>query len=202
MIGSSTRSLLLATRTQRPWVYWVDEADLAALRGHRLGGVLDQVEEHLDQLVAVAVDLGQRRVVVGLEADLAREAALGQAADVLEHLVDVDRAALDRPVVGELLHAVDQARRSGRSRRRSAGSAGARRRSTPCSSSCAAPRMPDSGFLTSWASVAPSPATERAPPRWVSWWLRRCATEQGCRTTRLWPGALGERRDVQVDQAA
>ena len=29
-------------------------------------------------------------------------------AHALEHLVDVDRVALDRPVVGERLHAIDQ----------------------------------------------------------------------------------------------
>ncbi len=36
---------------------------------------------------------------------------------------------------------------------------------TDCSSSCAAPRIPDSGFLTSWASIAAIAVTERAAPR-------------------------------------
>ena len=84
------------------------QPDLAALAGHRLRGVLDQVQEHLDQLVAVAVDRGQRGIVALDEADLAPEAALGEAPHVLEHQVDVDRAALDRLAVGELLHVVDQ----------------------------------------------------------------------------------------------
>ena len=36
-----------------------------------------------------------------------------------------------------------------------------------CSRSCAAPRMPESGFLISCASIAPSAVIERAAPRWV-----------------------------------
>ena len=40
--------------------------------------------------------------------DLAGEAALREAPDVLQDLVDVDRPAFDRPMVGELFHAVDQ----------------------------------------------------------------------------------------------
>ena len=39
--------------------------------------------------------------------------------------------------------------------------------SASCSSSCAAPRMPDSGFLTSCASIAAIAVTERAALRWV-----------------------------------
>ena len=38
-------------------------------------------------------------------------------------------------------------------------------------SSCAAPRMPDSGFLISWASIAAMPIADRAAfwlPRWRS----------------------------------
>ena len=42
-----------------------------------------------------------------------------------------------------------------------------------CSSSWAAPRMPDSGFFTSCASIAAMALTERAAPRWVSWWSMR-----------------------------
>jgi hypothetical protein len=50
---------------------------------------------------------------------------------VLEHDVDVDRLALDRPLVGEDLHRGRPASRSGRPRRRSAASAsGPRRRPT------------------------------------------------------------------------
>ncbi len=50
----------------------------------------------------------QRRIVLLDELDVAREAGMRQALHVLEHHVDVDRLALDRPLVGEHLHAVDQ----------------------------------------------------------------------------------------------
>ncbi|MNT97078.1 hypothetical protein D3C72_2393140 [compost metagenome] len=36
---------------------------------------------------------------------------------------------------------------------------------TVCSSNCAAPRMPDSGFLISCASIEARPVTDRAAPR-------------------------------------
>ena len=85
------------------------QADLAAIARHRLGGILDQVEEHLDQLVAVAVDVGQGGIVALGEADVAGKAALRKAPHVLEHEIDIDRVALDRRAVGELLHVVDQA---------------------------------------------------------------------------------------------
>src|SRR5258708_30383956 len=84
------------------------EADLAATIGKRLGSVLDQVEEDLDEHVVVAEDRRQGRIVFLDEAMAAREAALRDLADALQHLVDVDRSALDRPRVGERLHAVEQ----------------------------------------------------------------------------------------------
>ena len=50
----------------------------------------------------------QRGVVLLADLDRAGEAGSRQPADVVEHRVDVDRLALDRPLVGEHLHAVDQ----------------------------------------------------------------------------------------------
>ena len=84
------------------------QLDLALALARHLAGVLHQVEEDLDELVAVAMDVGQRRIVGLDEAHALAEAVLRDAADVVQHLVDVDRAALDRPAVGERLHAVDQ----------------------------------------------------------------------------------------------
>ena len=108
MIGSSSRSRLLPTATRRPCWYWVTTVICPPSAGDRLGGVLDQVEEHLDQPVAVALDVRQRGVVELDEADLAGEAGGRDAADVLQHLVDVDRPALEAARVAEVLHAVDQ----------------------------------------------------------------------------------------------
>ena len=108
VIGSSSRSRLLFTATRSPCWYWVASVIWPPSAGRRLGRVLDQVQEHLDQPVAVALDLGQRGVVELDDAVVAGEAGLGDAADMLEHLVDVDRAALDRAGVAELLHPLDQ----------------------------------------------------------------------------------------------
>ncbi len=74
----------------------------------RLGGVLDEVEEDLDQLVAIAEHRRQRGIVGFGEADVAREARLRDALHVVEHGVDVDALALDRPQVREGLHPVDE----------------------------------------------------------------------------------------------
>ena len=60
-----------------------------------------------------------------------------------------------------------------------------------CSSSCAAPRMPDSGFLISCASMAASAITERAAPRWVSWRSILSAMVRSCSITTTWSGRSG-----------
>ena len=57
-----------------------------------------------------------------------------------------------------------------------------------CSSSCAAPRMPDSGFLISCASIAASAITERAALRWVSCRSILSAMVRSCSITTIWPG--------------
>ena len=85
------------------------QRDLAArIRADRLGGVLHQVEEDLHQLVAVGEDRRQRRVVVLEDLDAAGETVPGDRLHMVEHDMDVDRVALDRPLVGKDLHAVDQ----------------------------------------------------------------------------------------------
>ncbi len=48
------------------------------------------------------------------------------------------------------------------------------------SRSCAAPRMPESGFLTSCASIAAIAVTERAAFRCVSWRSILCAMVRSC----------------------
>ena len=69
-----------------------------------------------------------------------------------------------------------------------------------CSSNCAAPRMPDSGFLISCASMAASAITERAAPRWVSWRSILSAMVRSCSMTMTWSVIFRQRRDVQIDQ--
>ena len=74
----------------------------------RFGGVLDQVEKHLNELIAVRQHRRQRRIVILDEFDVAGEARLRQPLHVIEHDVNVDRLALDRALVAEHLHAVDE----------------------------------------------------------------------------------------------
>lgn len=76
--------------------------------GDRFGRVLHQIEEHLDQLVLVGEHRRQRRIVVLDEADIAGKAGLRQPLHMVEHGMDIDRAARHRTIVAEHFHAVDQ----------------------------------------------------------------------------------------------
>ncbi len=108
--GSETRALAPGMRQAHAGAKRGRERDLAAVRvlADRLGGVLDQIQEHLNELIAVRQHRRQRRIVVLDEFDVAGEAGLRQPLHVIEHDVDVDRLALDRTLVGEHLHAIDQ----------------------------------------------------------------------------------------------
>ena len=68
---------------------------------------LDTVEEHLNELIPIAPDRRQRRIVLLGDPDLRSEPRLGELPHVLEYAVDIDRAALDR-LFAEYLHAFDQ----------------------------------------------------------------------------------------------
>ena len=107
--GSDTRVLLPGSDRRTPGrnavVSWISPSLVVP---DRLGCVLDQVEEHLDELVAIGEHRRQRRIVILDEADVPREARLGEPPHVIEHHVDVDGLALDRAFVAEHLHAVDQ----------------------------------------------------------------------------------------------
>ena len=60
------------------------------------------------ELIAIAENMRQRRIVDSREADMAGEAGLRDPLHVVEHGVDVDALARDRPLVGKRLHAVDE----------------------------------------------------------------------------------------------
>jgi hypothetical protein len=87
---------------------------------------------------------------------------------MVEHRMDVDRHAVDRPLVGENLHAIDQRDDPIRLVADQAGQRAILVLDTELSRSCAAPRMPESGFLISCASIEARPVTDRAAARWVS----------------------------------
>src|SRR5262245_60795584 len=86
------------------------EGDLAVgtLVVDRFGGVLDEVEEHLDELVAASRNRRQRWIVVLDDLDLAGEAVGGDLLHVIEHIVNVDRLPRQRPFVAEDLHAIHE----------------------------------------------------------------------------------------------
>ena len=78
-----------------------------ALLRHRLGGVLDQVQHHLNQLIAIGPDRRQRRIIEFLKADMRGEPGLSQLSHMLQDTVDVHRGAGDR-LFAERLHPVHQ----------------------------------------------------------------------------------------------
>ena len=108
--GSEMRALAPGSDSRTPGRNAVVSA-ISPPRGifaDRLGGVLDQVQKHLNELIAVRQHRRQRRIVILDEFDVPGEAGLRQPLHVIEHDMDVDRLALDRPLVGEDFHAVDQ----------------------------------------------------------------------------------------------
>ncbi len=187
--GRCTRLSLPATASRTPCWIGGREHDLAALRRRRLGGVLDEVEESLDQQVAIAVHRRQRGVVLLDEAHMAGKARLRGAAHALEHLVDVDRRALDRPPIGEHLHAVDQRadaiglvadqprQLAIRRRRRSPREAAPRRGCPRAGSSPHAPASPPS----------PSPSARRCGAS--AGGRSSSAIERSCSVTTTWPSS-------------
>ena len=110
MVTRSGRlSLVLArARHLHPGPIGRRDRDRAAHARHRLRGVLQQVLEHLQQLVGIAGRRRQRRVELLGEARVRGEARLRRAPGAVEHVVDVERLALRRAQVAELLDPVDQ----------------------------------------------------------------------------------------------
>ncbi len=74
-----------------------------------LGGVLDQVEENLDQHVLIAKGGRQRRVVVFAQCQAIGDAIGRQRPHAVEHLVNVHRRLVRHDLFGEGLHPIDQA---------------------------------------------------------------------------------------------
>src|SRR5690348_9321959 len=123
-IGRHARAVVLDRNLKRQadprLAAWNREPDPRPERGHesdlpvcplladRLGRVLDEIEEHLDQLVPAPRHRRQRGIVILDDLDLAGEAGACDLLYVVEHVMDVDRLALKRALVPEDLHAVDQ----------------------------------------------------------------------------------------------
>jgi hypothetical protein len=86
------------------------QRDLAAACrfADRFGAVFDQVQEHLNKLIAIGENRRQRGIIVLNELDMSREARLRQTLHVIEHYMNIDRLAFDRPLVAKHLHAIDK----------------------------------------------------------------------------------------------
>ena len=86
------------------------DADFIARAGtlHRLGGIFQQVQEHLQQLVPVRISRGQRGVILFNQTDTGGKAHLGRAARAIQQVVQVDRLALGRAQVAELFNLIQQ----------------------------------------------------------------------------------------------
>src|SRR5437588_7188512 len=81
---------------------------LAGVLANRLGGILDQIEEDLDQLVAIGEHRGQGGIVVLDELDVPCKTRMGEPFYMIEHHVNVDWLALDRSLVGEDFHTINE----------------------------------------------------------------------------------------------
>ena len=134
-------------------------------RGTASAAFFSEVQEHLQQLVGVA------RASAAATGRSPRRTACARAKPDLrrppravEHVVDVERPALRRAQVAELLDLLDAACRSAPPRRIRPVSSRSRRPS-PIDRSCAAPEIPASGFLISCASISAMPMTDRAAER-------------------------------------
>jgi hypothetical protein len=80
----------------------------AASLAQRLGRVLEQIEQHLEEGVGIDQDRRQRRIEALLDRHAAREPSQRDAPRMIEQRIDVGRRQLERPRVGEILHPVDQ----------------------------------------------------------------------------------------------
>ena len=75
--------------------------DFASRPGQSLRSVLDKIEKRLNEQVAIAVNRRQRGVVFLDEPNMPGEAGLRGLPNPPKNFMDVDRLALDRPIVGE-----------------------------------------------------------------------------------------------------
>ena len=80
----------------------------AAVAPRRLGGVLDQVQEHLHQLIRVGKGRGQRGVVILDNGHVRRKADQRGFARTVQRVMDIDRAAVRRAQIAELLYLLQQ----------------------------------------------------------------------------------------------
>ncbi len=134
---------------------------------NRLGGVLHQIEENLDELIPVGADGGKRGVIGLHKPDAARKAGLGDPFHMVQHVMDVDGLPFGRPFVSENLKAVDEFDDPVRlvaDQPRESALVVAKLRLKQLGGAADA----DNGFLISCASMAPRAVTDLAAPLCVN----------------------------------
>ena len=110
---------------------------------HRLSRVLDDVEDHLDQLFLVRHQERQAGVVIAADLQAVREFGQRDAAHALQHFMDIDFGAHMAAVRRQ--QAIHQRLQAQRLFITAVYSFSSGRSSNSCSSNCAAPRMPPEG---------------------------------------------------------
>jgi len=89
----------------RPKSRGQNDLPVQRINSDRLGGVLHEVEDDLNELVAVRQDRRQRGIVVLDESDVPGKPAPGEALHAIEDAVHVDWSPLDRTLLAEFLPA-------------------------------------------------------------------------------------------------
>jgi hypothetical protein len=164
----------------------------------RLGGVLDQVQEHLHQLVGV----GRSAAARGRNPrrwSYARRTRPGRAAGAVQRIVDVHRAAVGRAQVAELFDLFQKLHDPPGFLDDQVGQSRGPRPVSPIDRSCAAPEMPASGFLISCASISAMPMADFAAVLVPIERPSRSAISRGRQDQQHDAGVVVHRR--QVDRA-
>ena len=93
-----------------PGLKAVDSDNFARLPGglDRLDGILHEIHEYLDELIAIAEQWRKRRIILLPDRNRMRQPGFYERLHMREHDVDVDRLALGRTLVREHLHLVDE----------------------------------------------------------------------------------------------
>jgi hypothetical protein len=130
-----------------------------------------------------------------------RAHACGDDADrAVDQGIDVGRrTTFQRAIGGKILHPVDQCRDAINLIADQLGERRIAYRSAVPESNCAAPLMPESGFLISCARIAAAPMADRAPPDVPPMADLACARLCAWSDTTRHPSWSDDRRDHQVN---
>ena len=108
-IGSPTRMFEPGTVSRTPGRNAVVNLISPSRRiADRFSGVFNKIKKDLNELITARENWRQGRIVVLDELDVARKTRLREPFHMPEHDMNIDGFALDRPLVGEDIHAIDK----------------------------------------------------------------------------------------------